>query len=48
MPFLLFDLVVLVLAVIAAIPFGLGFLLLGPVLVGAAYAGYRDIFVSPA
>jgi uncharacterized membrane protein len=45
-PFLLFGLVAFVLAIIAAIPFMLGFLVLGPVLVGAAYAGYRDIFLG--
>ena len=45
-PFLLFGIVAFVLALIAAIPFGLGFLVLGPVLVGSGYAGYRDIFLS--
>lgn len=45
-PFLLFGIVAFVLAIIAAIPFMLGFLVLGPVLVGAAYAGYRDIFLA--
>jgi hypothetical protein len=46
-PFLLFGIVAFVLAIFAAIPFGLGFLVLGPVLVGATYASYRDIFVTP-
>lgn len=46
LPFLVFGLVAFVLVVIASIPFGLGFLVLGPVLVGATYASYRDIFVD--
>ena len=46
-PFLLFGLIAFVLAIFAAIPIGLGFLVLGPVLVGATYASYRDIFVAP-
>ena len=44
LPLLVFGLIYLVLAVVAAIPFGLGFLILGPVTVGAVYASYRDVF----
>ena len=44
LPFLVFGLIYVVLAVIAAIPFGLGFLILGPVTVGAIYASYREVF----
>lgn len=43
-PFLVYGLITLVLAMVAAIPFGLGFLVLGPVLIGSVYASYRDIF----
>lgn len=49
LPLLVFGLIYLVLAVVAAIPFGLGFLVLGPVTVGAIYASYRDVFeAAPA
>lgn len=44
--FLVFGLIVMVLVFFAALPFGLGFLVLGPVLAGAVYASYRDIFVA--
>ena len=44
LPLLVFGLVYMVLAVVAAIPFGLGFLVLGPVTVCAVYASYREIF----
>jgi uncharacterized membrane protein len=44
LPLLVFGLIYLVLAVVAAIPFGLGLLILGPVTVGAVYASYRDVF----
>ncbi len=42
--FLLFMLIYLVLSFIAAIPFGLGFLILFPVVMGAAYSAYKNIF----
>jgi hypothetical protein len=35
-----------VLAVIAAMPYGLGFFLLVPVLFASLYASYEDIFVE--
>ncbi len=44
LPLLVFGLIYLVLAVVAVIPFGLGFLILGPVTVCAIYASYRDVF----
>lgn len=44
LPLLVFGVIYLVLAVVAAIPFGLGFLVLGPVTVCAIYASYRDVF----
>ncbi|MCC7487266.1 MAG: hypothetical protein IT529_20010 [Burkholderiales bacterium] len=47
-PFLLYGVVVLILTFLAAIPFGLGFLVLGPVLIGSIYAAYRDVFHAPS
>ena len=44
--FVVFGLIVLVLMFFAALPVGLGFLVLVPVLSGSAYASYRDIFVA--
>lgn len=44
LPFLVFGLIYIVLVVVAAIPFGLGFLILGPVTVCAIYASYREVF----
>ena len=46
MPFLIYGLVLLVLGVLAAIPAGLGFLVLIPVLTASVYASYRDIFCA--
>jgi uncharacterized membrane protein len=43
-PFLVWGIAVLGLAIVATIPFGLGWLLLGPVLMVSVYTGYRDIF----
>jgi len=37
-------LIFLVLAVVASIPFGLGWLVLGPVAIGAYYASWREVF----
>lgn len=45
-PFLLYGIILLVLCMVAAIPLGLGFLVLGPVAIASIYAGYRDIFVA--
>ncbi len=45
---LVFGLIITVLTVIAVIPFGLGLLVLGPVLIGAIYASYKSIFSSAA
>jgi uncharacterized membrane protein len=44
MPFLLYGVILLLLAMAASIPFGLGWLVLGPVTVASLYTGYRDIF----
>ena len=45
-PFLVYGVIMLVLCVVAAIPLGLGFLVLGPVAIASIYAGYRDIFAA--
>lgn len=44
MPFLVYGIMLLVLAVVAAIPFGLGFLVLVPTLFASIYASYKNIF----
>lgn len=44
LPFLIFILIYLVLAFLAAIPIMLGFLVLIPVMMGAIYLAYKDIF----
>jgi len=44
LPFLLYGIIALMLTVLAMIPFGLGLLVLGPVLIASVYTGYRDIF----
>jgi uncharacterized membrane protein len=46
-PFLLYGVVLFVAGLIAAIPFGLGWLVLGPVVAGSIYASYRDIYFTP-
>lgn len=46
-PFLLYGAIAFVLMMIAMIPFGLGMLVLVPVLNASIYVGYRDIFVPP-
>jgi uncharacterized membrane protein len=46
LPFLLYGIVYLVLAVIATIPLGLGWLVLGPMIVGSVYAAYTDIYLG--
>jgi uncharacterized membrane protein len=43
-PFLLYSVILFLLAIVASIPFGLGWLVLGPVMAASLYTGYRDIF----
>jgi hypothetical protein len=43
-PFLIYGVVLLVLGFVASIPLGLGWLVLGPVVLGSVYAAYRDIY----
>ena len=45
-PFLLYGVLLFVLAFVASIPLGLGWLVLGPVVIGSIYAAYRDIFLA--
>ncbi|AHE99810.1 BPSS1780 family membrane protein [Thioalkalivibrio paradoxus] len=46
-PLIIFSVIYFVLAMIAMIPLGLGFLILGPVVLGAVYGAYREIFPEP-
>lgn len=46
LPFLLYGLVMFVLLVVGSIPFGLGLLVVVPMLYASTYAAYRDIFTS--
>ncbi len=45
-PFLIYSVALLVLGVLAAIPAGLGYLVLVPVLAASVYTAYRDIFCA--
>ena len=45
-PFLLYGVVLTILSLVAMIPFGLGFLVLGPVAVASVYTAYRDIYFT--
>jgi uncharacterized membrane protein len=44
LPFLLYGVILFLLAIVASIPFGLGWLVLGPTMAASLYTGYRDIF----
>ena len=46
-PFLIYGVAMLVLAVPATLPIGLGWLVLGPMLAASVYTSYRDIFLKP-
>jgi uncharacterized membrane protein len=43
-PFLIYGIIMLVLSILATIPLGLGWLVLGPVAVASVYVAYRDIY----
>ena len=45
-PFLVYGIVGLVLAIVATIPLGLGWLVLGPVIAASVYTSYRDIYLK--
>jgi len=44
-PFLVYGIAGLVLSVVATIPLGLGWLVLGPVVAASVYTSYRDIYL---
>jgi uncharacterized membrane protein len=46
MPFLVYGIIMFVLAIVAALPFGLGFLVLVPVAMASVYVQYRQIFTD--
>lgn len=45
-PFLVYGIVGFVLAIVATIPIGLGWFVLGPVLAASVYTAYRDIYLK--
>lgn len=45
LPFLVYGLCYLALAILAIIPLGLGFLILGPVMMASIYVAYKDMFL---
>ena len=45
-PFLVYGVIMFVLAIIAMIPFGLGMLVYVPLTIASAYASYRDVFTE--
>lgn len=47
-PFLVYGVIMFVLAILAAIPFGLGMLVFVPLTITSAYASYRDVFTQDA
>jgi uncharacterized membrane protein len=47
-PMLIYSIIGVVLAIVATIPFGLGWLVLGPVFAASIYTSYKDIFGAPA
>jgi hypothetical protein len=47
-PFLVYGIVMTLLAIVAVIPFGLGLLVWVPVALASTYAAYRDMFLEPA
>jgi uncharacterized membrane protein len=44
LPFLLYGIVWFIASIVASIPFGLGWLVLGPVTVASIYTAYKDIY----
>ena len=46
LPFFVYGLVMFVFGILASIPFGLGWLVLGPVLAASVYTSYKDIFIA--
>jgi uncharacterized membrane protein len=48
LPFLVYGLIMTVFAILAVIPFGLGFLVWIPLAIASTYTAYRSIFTEPA
>jgi uncharacterized membrane protein len=46
LPFLIYGVIMFVLAIVASIPLALGWLVLGPMVVASVYTTYRDIYFS--
>ncbi|HEX9395481.1 MAG TPA: BPSS1780 family membrane protein [Burkholderiales bacterium] len=46
LPFLVYGVIGMLLAILASVPLGLGWLVLGPVLAASVYTGYKDIYLS--
>jgi uncharacterized membrane protein len=44
LPFLIYGLIGLVMVMLGALPFGLGLLVVGPILTAAIYVAYRDVY----
>jgi len=47
MPFFVYSLIAMVLLIVAAIPFGLGMLVMIPTMMASLYTSYKDIFPMP-
>ena len=47
LPFLWYSVLLVLLSILAAIPIGLGFLILWPVIMASLYTAYRDIYLKP-
>jgi uncharacterized membrane protein len=47
-PFLVYGVLLTIIFVVAAIPFGLGLLVAVPILIASVYTAYRDTFYAPA
>jgi hypothetical protein len=45
-PFLIYGVILLIPSIVATVPYMLGWLLLGPIVVGSTYKAYRDIYFS--
>ena len=46
LPFLVYGIIGFVMAVVASLPIGLGWLVLGPVIAASVYTSYRDIYLK--
>ena len=47
LPFLAYGVILFLLMIVATVPLGLGWLVLGPVMAASVYTSYRDIFLKP-